>query len=411
MSIYLTNVNVVACAAKGSELPDLIEDATVEIDDAKIVSVSTTPPPENVHVHDLAGRYLMPGLWDAHVHLGSRVPPYESLLEREEAAEQMARCITKAQDNLRHGVTSIRSLGEPHDMDLKLRDLIRKGMVWGPNLYGVGNVKWSQKAAGVDEFRRHVRTTALKDADEIKLLITGGIPYNGPIDALTSRRPEVRAAIEEAHMWGRSVAVHAMGNEPTKMAIEEGADVIEHGFGCTPEIAELFLRKGLVFSPQLTVTDRWTRAYAEAEGLPQWFADNAEASREGHHELFAKVVELGGTVVAGVDNLPRRGVDDIGIEWADDVPGLVREIELMVQLGLDVAEGLRAATRNVAAVLGMDEQTGSIEEGKAADMIILQRNPLDDIRALADVDAVWLAGRCVHRTTAPKTDKIHISAG
>lgn len=394
-SVTFTNANLVTCAATGSGIPPLIERSSLEVIDGKIARISEGVPSDHHDVKDLEGAFVMPGLWDGHIHLGSRVPPFEHLLRGEDSRVAMARCIAKAQDNLFHGVTSLRSLGEPDNTDLVLRDLIAAGTVEGPRIYAAGDTKWARRSAGPDLFRMRVRDAAFAGVDTVKLMMTGGIPYRGPVDALTTRKTELEAAIEEAHMWGRKVAVHAMGDLAVSMAIDAGADVIEHAFACTPAIAERFLREGLSWSPQLAVTDSWTPAYMKAQGMPEWMGKNAEDSRAGHHELFARAAQLGVKMVAGVDNLPRSSAGEVGIEMAAGIPGIVREIELMVELGLDKAEALRSATLNVAETVDAGSRSGSLETGKDADLLILGSNPLNDVRALLDVRQVWLAGRAV----------------
>src|SRR5690606_7871620 len=160
---------------------------------------------------------------------------------------------------------------------------------------------------------------------------------------------------------------------------EAGADTIEHGFACTPAAASALASAGVVYSPNLAVTECWTRDEVRRQGLPEWLGDNAVQARTGHHETFAAAVELGVTVCAGVDNLPRQA-GDYGIEWADGVPGLVLELELMHRNGLSVLESLKAATLNTATVAGQGERLGSIEPGKVADFVVLRDDPVATLR-------------------------------
>ncbi len=187
-----------------------------------------------------------------------------------------------------------------------------------------------------------------------------------------------------------------MGDELLRMAVECGADTIEHAFACTPAAADVLLRDGLTFCPNLVVTETWDRDAVCCRGLPEWMAENAVAARSGHHELFARAVELGVAVCAGVDNLPRTGPHDYGIEHAGQVIGLVRELQLMRSLGLGAEETLRAATLNAAVATGVGARSGSLEPGKAADFIVVDEDPLHDVAALQSAQQVWLAGRRAH---------------
>lgn len=388
------NCTVITCADE----PTVLTDAVFEVDDGVLTRVRSGPLGDGTadEVIDLAGAYVMPGLWDAHIHLGSLVPPHENGLIQQDPRHHMARCIARAQDNLRRGITSVRSLGERDGADLMVRDLVEDGVLTGPRVLASGDVHWSLSECGVDNFRRRVRDLILSGVDQIKLLVTGGIPFRGSVTSPTANRAEVEAAITEAHAWGKPVAVHAMGDTAVTMAAEAGADTIEHAFACTPAAAKAMASAGTIYCANLAVTECWTRESVRSQGLPDWLGDNAAQARSGHHETFAAAVELGVTVCAGVDNLPRRA-GDYGIERVGDVPGLVVELELMHRNGLGILETLRAGTLNSAVAAGRGDELGSLEPGKVADFVVLADNPVDDLRNLTQVREVWQGGTLVHR--------------
>lgn len=389
------NCTVITC----SPTNERIDDAVFMIDDGRFAQVGAAADFQGEaddRSVDLGGRYVIPGLWDAHIHLGSLVPPHENGLAEQDPRHHMARCIARAQDNLRWGITSVRSLGERDGADLMVRDLVDAGVVAGPRVLASGDVHWSLSECGVDNFRRQVRALILQGVDQIKLLVTGGIPFRGSVTSPTATRAEVEAAIAEAHAWGKPVAVHAMGDAAVSMAAEAGADTIEHGFACTPAAAQAMAAHGVTYSPNLAVTHYWNRESVRAQGLPDWLGDNAAQARSGHHETFAAAVELGVRAVAGVDNLPRLP-GDFGIERVGDVPGLVLELELMHANGLDVEEALKAGTLNTASAAGMGDELGSIEAGKIADFVVLNDDPYASLRHLTSVTSVWQAGERVGR--------------
>jgi imidazolonepropionase-like amidohydrolase len=323
---------------------------------------------------DCSGSYVMPGLWDCHAHLGGVVPPHEGEYAHESAAHHMIRCIRKAQDNLRSGVTSVRSLGEQNDGDVVLRNAIEAGEIEGPRVFAAGDMMWSRNATGAEEFQRQVRRMILKDVDHIKLLSSGGIPWRSDTIGHTLHSyDEISAAVREAHSWNKPVAVHGMGDETIVAAAQAGADTVEHGFVVTEKGLAAMAEAGTMFCPNLAVTVAWDPAELAAIGYPEWFVDNAREAGAHHHEMFTEAVRLGVPILAGVDNLP-EGRSPVGIEMHDGAIGLLTELKLIARLGLG----------NGGALL---------KRGKIADLIVLNANPLDDLDALAGLRSVWKGGR------------------
>ena len=342
---------------------------------------------------DLDGRVVMPGLWDSHLHLGAVVPPHERAFAHEEPGHHMIRCIRKAHDNLRCGITSVRSLGEEHDADLLLRDAVEAGEIEGPRIFASGDVMWTRAAAGVDEFRRRVRQAIARGADQIKLLSSGGIPWRSDTIGHTLHTfEEIAAAAEEAHRWGKPLAVHAMGDETVIAAARAGADTIEHGFVMTERGVDAMARAGTMYCPNLTVTTAWDPAQLAAKGYPDWFTANAAEAAARHHEMFALAVRAGIPILAGVDDLP-EGDGPVGIEVHDGEIGLIAELRLISAGGLTHGQALATATRNAAAAARVQDRLGTLEPGKIADLLVLDGNPLDDLGALASVADVWKDGR------------------
>jgi imidazolonepropionase-like amidohydrolase len=356
----------------------------------------------------LNGATLLPGLWDAHIHLGAVVPPWDERFRNETEVEYAIRCVRKAQDCLAAGITSIRGMSDRFNADLKLKAAIESGYIQGPRVFAAGFATWSthyrdadgviRQATGADAFRRHTRELLWAGADHIKLFASAGIPFRGQsVDQPTCTLDELCASVEEAHRWGKHVGVHATGDEAVVMAAQAGADTIEHGFMISDRGIAAMVEHGCVFSPQLTVTRAWNGRFIRESGqFPEWFARNAEAAGNTHHAMVARAAEAGLTLIAGVDNLPRLPLS-VGIETYEDRPALVMEVRLMREIGLSPIEALRTATINVAAVCGVADQLGTLEVGKLADIIAVAGNPLDDLTALYDVRMVMKAGTVVCR--------------
>ncbi len=356
----------------------------------------------------LGGATVLPGLWDAHIHLGAVVPPWDERFRNESEVEYAYRCLRKAQDNLMAGVTSVRGMSDRFDADIKLKAALEASYVQAPRVFAAGSATWSthfrdpqgviRQATGEDEFRRRTRELLWAGADHIKLFASAGIPFRGQsVDQPTCRLEELRASVEEAHRWGKHVAVHATGDESVIMAAEGGADTIEHGFMISERGIDAMVQHGCVFSPQLTVTRAWNGDFIRAAGVfPEWFARNAEAAGRTHHAMVSKAVEAGLTLIAGVDNLPRLPLS-VGIVTYDQRPALVMEIRLMREIGLTPVDALRTATANVAEVCGMGDQLGTLEAGKLADLIAVAGDPLQDLSALYDVRLIMKDGVIVRK--------------
>jgi imidazolonepropionase-like amidohydrolase len=386
-----------------------LANAAVLVEGARIADVGprdqvTARAGGNHQVVDLHGGTLLPGLWDAHLHLGSVVPPWREFYAHEGEASYTARAIRKAHDNLLAGITSARTMNDRFAADMHVKAAIETGVLEGPRLFVAGEARWSRNVAGEDEFRQRVRVALQGGVDHIKLYVTGGIPYKArTITHTLNSMVEVRAAVEEAHRWERPVSIHAIGDPGVIMAADAGADSVEHAFVVSEAGIEAMARNNTTFSPQLAVTAGWNQDFMREAGcFPEWMIVNAMEAREVHHAMFAKAVKAGLKIVAGVDNLPRVPLFH-GIERYEDKPALVAELHFMIVNGLTPLEALRAATINPAQLSRVDDTLGSIEKGKLADLIVVEGDPLADIQALLDLRLIMKGGRIV-RTSLGSDD-------
>ena len=392
------------CSVIPATEPDqIVTDAAIAIENGRITAIG---PRRDVIAGAgtdarrvaLDGAFVMPGLWDSHIHLGAYVPPYEGEFAHEKPGHHMIRCIRKMQDNLRCGITSLRSLGEENDADLMLRDAVEAGEIEGPRIFATGDIMWTRTAAGVDEFRRRVRQAIASGADQIKLLSSGGIPWRSDTIGHTLHSyEEIAAAAEEAHRWAKPLAVHAMGDETIVAAAKAGADTIEHGFVATEKGIAAMAEAGTMYCPNLAVTTAWDPALLAARGYPEWFTANAAEAAARHHEMFREALRLGIPILAGVDDLP-EGPGPVGIEMHDNQIGLIAELKLMHANGMTRGQALETATRNAARAVRAEARLGTLEPGKHADLVALDGNPLDDLDHLAAVRAVWKDGNPIRLT-------------
>jgi imidazolonepropionase-like amidohydrolase len=395
MGTLLTDGTLIDCTG-APPLPN----AAVLVEDERIADIG---PRDQVvarnggdhQLVELHGGTLLPGLWDAHLHLGGTVPPWGAQFANESETAYACRSVQKAQENLLAGITAARTMTDRFNADLHVKAAIDAGHVVGPRLFVSGESLWTRTAAGPDEFRRRVRTALRAGIDHVKIFATSGIPYRTKVTTTLLSFEEVRAAVEEAHKWDRPVSVHAVGDEGVIMAADAGADSVEHAFVVSEAGIEAMVRNNTTFSPQLAVTAAWNERFMRDAGcFPEWMIVNAMAASEVHHAMFAKAVAAGLKMVAGVDNLPRVPLF-FGIERYEGKPALVAELRFMIQGGLSPMEALKAATINPAQLSRVDDRLGTVEKGKLADLIVVEGDPLTNLDALHDLRLIMKGGKIV----------------
>jgi len=389
-----------------------LTDAAILIEQGRLADLG--PRPEVTRragdghaVLSLEGDTVLPGLWDAHVHLGAVVPPHEPQFRGETDAHYAYRAVRKATDNLKVGITSLRTMGDRNNADLQLKRAIESGTLVGPRLWVAGDVMWSRENAGVDVFRAKARERLRQGVDHIKLFATGGIAWPAETITHTICSPdELRAAVEEAHRWRKPATVHAIGDEGVIMAAEAGADTVEHGFVLGEDGVAAMVRNQTVFSPQLTVTKSWDeQTIREAGCFPDWFVTNAIEASEVHHAMATKAIRAGLTIICGVDNLTRLPWSP-GIETYQGRPALIAEIQFAATCGLTPMQALQAATINAARVCRADRQLGTLERGKLADLISVAGDPLADLATLHEVRFVMKGGETIRDDRNPLATRV-----
>ena len=373
-----------------------LEHAIVRIEAGRISEVGRadgTPPPDAI---DLCGRTLLPGLIDAHAHVSSDTlrspgfgppPPLHGELPRPRALGYFI-LAKAARAMLDAGVTTVRDVGSYDDEGIALREAVRLGIVEGPRILCCGRIisatapggaifkTMYREADGPDDMRRAVREQLRRGADFIKLMATGArsVVAEDPEPAQMTAA-ECRAIIDEAHRLGVRVAAHAEGLAGTRMAVEEGVDTVEHGLSLhrEPALLEAMAAGGIVLVPTLStfhdLADRFTGDFA-----PE-LVEQAKRQKDEAYSTLVAARDAGVTLAMGHDSGPP----------GDNAIELVR----MVEGGLTPIEGIVAATRGSATALGRDD-LGTVTTGAVADLLVVDGDPLADIRVLNDRARVWL---------------------
>jgi imidazolonepropionase-like amidohydrolase len=371
-----------------------IEDASIIVEDEKIKEVGKAlDAPRGAEVIDVAGRTLMPGLIDSHVHLCSNGDPDIMRMIQYPMGMLQLFGYRNALNELEAGFTTVRDMGAPHGFALSLKQAVQTGVVRGPRIVAPGKVismtgghadfhlasgvsytGMSRIADGVADCRRAAREQLRDGADFVKICSSGGVMSpTDPVDTPQFTPEEIEAMVYEAACVGRIVASHAHGATGIKNAVLAGVKTIEHGSLVDDEAVKLMAQRGCFHVP--TLVAGWNIVqHGKDAGIPAYAVDKAE---EIAHEVRKNAMRShrGGVKVAmGTDAgtpFNRHGAN-------------AQEIIHLVEAGFSPMEAIVAATRTGSECLGLEKQVGTLEPGKLADLIVVEGDPLEDVKVLGD---------------------------
>src|SRR6266404_1544464 len=422
----------------------LIESASILVKGGKIAEIyeGTAPDPKTLKADsfEAAGKTVLPGLIDVHVHLGATSGFIEdwTKFDAKKAVEREMRAY------LFCGITSVRSAGDAVDDTLKVRKLFGSGEKLGTELFLCGPLFTAEGGHGTEygkflpeamragflaqfvrtpkspeEARKQVDALAAQHVDAIKGVLETGAP------GYSFNRMDVnilRAVAEEAHAKGLPVAVHTGNAQDVVDAVSLPADSIEHG-SFVDEISDATIAemkvKGIAYDPTLSVVEGFTNFARSDTSLLKRSLVQQVTKKEllDGTEQAARKPELDGlreglkhwpmSLEVGGRNLLKAWRAGIPLVTGSDAgnflvlhgPTVQREVELWVAAGIPIEVALQAATLNGAKLLKADSRTGTVEKGKEASLLIVDGNPLQDIRALSSVSAVFMKGERVNRTS------------
>src|SRR5438034_206193 len=406
----------------------LVQNGVVVVQGDKIVDVgSAVTIPSDAKVIDLGDMTLSPGFIDAHTHLTldfSGNFNEKRLKELQTNVSEMTlMAIPYARATLEAGFTTVRDLGSrfvnsPEFVDVALRNAINHGITPGPHMLvatkGIGATGGHFDATGgyrdklfgrepdpsegiadgPDEIRKAVRFEVKNGANVIKAAVSGGVlSLADEVDTPQLTPAEMAALVDESHRLRKKVAVHCHGDQAAREAIEAGVDSIEHGSFLKPETLALMKNKGTYLTPTLMATEY---IMSKIETYPPAVQGKGRAAAAARSDMFRNAVKMGVKISFGTD----AGVFPHGQN--------AKEFKLMVDLGMQPIDALKAATGNAADLFGIAQKTGTLEKGKFADVIAMPGDPTADITATQRVSFVMKEGKII-RNGPPSVPPVAVS--
>ena len=388
-----------------------LENAAVVVEGSTIRAVvrrGQAALPEGPHVRtlDFPTGYLLPGLIDSHIHLSFGVYgcSHEELMNRDSDQMMLLRAAQNALTHLKSGVTTVRENGARNRVMFDLREGARRGYVTTPRLYLCGrpvtitggHFHWcNQEADGVNGVRAAVRELVKDGADHIKIMASGGATT-----ITDNRKPsysvdELRAIVDEAHNFGKLTTAHCLATQSLTNALDAGLDMIEHAgfreldgsYRFDNDIAERISEQGVYVCPTVQTGFRQREALLARElerpltAAEQGRLDGLKAKCESQLEFLGRMWnDFDISIVTGTDAVEILGDYCLGLE-------------LMAQAGMSNIDIIRASTSVAAQAMDLAHLIGTLEPGKEADLIVVDQDPLQDIRALRSMSMVMRGGQ------------------
>ena len=344
---------------------------------------------------DLQGKYILPGLINMHVHLAGNGKPQKKQRDNEALVKKiMSNGLTKAiayhmvcgfaKDELYSGVTTIRTVGGLGDFDTRLRDDIAAGKKPGPRILAAnegisvpgGHMAGSVAiaAGSIEEALQHLEIAKAQKVDLVKLMITGGVldaKEKGVPGELKMAPEMVKAVCDKAHAMGYKVAAHVESPKGVKVALQNGVDSIEHGAKADEEMIALFKEHNAFLCTTLS------------PALPYALFDRSitnasEVEQFNGNVVFEGIIDCAKAAIA--NDIPVVLGNDVGCPWITQYDFWRELYYFHKYVGVSNTFALYTATCRGAEMAGIGDITGTLDPGKCADMIVVEKNPLEDIK-------------------------------
>ena len=394
--------------------PQPVSDGVIMIDKrgriTEVAPLAQVDVPAEAEVVDWSDYAVLPGMIDSHTHLALGYTRTRGLVDQLQTPLPLIAIegFISLQRDLQSGVTTLRALGDADGLEVIVRDAIARKEIPGPRLLASVEIRpthgtglTSRGTDGPDAIRKRIREGIHQGVDVVKLFASNTKPGSdekayrrGDLTTVAAyTQAEICVAVEEAHRAGVRVAVHALGGDPMRWALEAGADTIEHANLLEADEIDLFLETGAYLSdPNLQLFFDEATGFQSRETwarLPKWWRDKVKATADKTREVHREALRQGVKFALGTDSNHSH---------------LWREAKHFVEvIGASPVEAIHAVTRNCADALGIEEDVGTLQTGKVADLIAVRGNPLVDIGCLSQTAGVMLAGEIVEHEFLSKS--------
>jgi imidazolonepropionase-like amidohydrolase len=389
-SILLQNVTLIDGSGRGPQtgMDVLVSEGRIS---ALGSSGSLSVERQETVMYAMDGMTLLPGLIDCHVHIFADAGPEGRINADEPPGLSLLRAAYHVRCTLEAGITTVRDLGGQSHMEFALRRAIAEGYCRGTRLVLSGKLLsmtsagaeafrgMYREADGADEVRKAAREQLKAGADVIKVMATGAVMTPGEQPGASQFTfEEMSAAAEEAHKVGCKMAAHAHGSAGILTAVQAGADTIEHGsLLCeSPEAIRLMAERGVFLVPTLATSAMTTRG----EEIPTFMAENDRRLGDAPQRSVRAALKAGIPIAMGTD---------AGVPFVRHGDNAI-ELVLMVEAGLSPMHSIVASTSNAARALGLQDEIGTIEVGKYADLLVVDGDPLADISVLTKKERICM---------------------
>ena len=404
-----------------------VNNKVIVIDGERIKSVSSNAkaaqPSAKDKVFDLDGKVVMPGMCMSHYHPAYNNVTSAGQIDLEHPPTMLTLVASKNAELALHcGFTSTIGAGAGHYIDVVLRDAINSGLIPGPRVFACGrdivttgdsvdvHPKWwkigldsfAKLCDGPDEFRKAVREEIHRGVDIVKLYPTGGHGLPTEREFMSMAEDEIDVAINTAHDRGVKIRGHLISKRGILASLKAGIDIVDHGDGIDDECIDWFLKQGSYMAPSLYLPSVMVSAYLSGEApYLESLVPDLERTLESHPENVKKANDAGVPMLVG---------DDFGFGSQMPHGDYAKELAVYPDLcGVSNLDVIRWATYNAAKFTGRDHELGTVEEGKLADLLVVDGDPSKDLRVLGDrsnIKAVIKGGEFVTNSLSKARRKV-----
>jgi len=382
-----------------------IKNSVVVVEGSRIKSVGKNgevdiPQGDDVQIIEAGGKTVMPGLIDSHVHIGmgGESKDFHSMPIHNNSLDIAMKAVAYLKKTLEMGITTLRDGGSGYDwVEVALRNAINRGDIIGPRYIATGYhltvtgghgyflPPWLGKFAppqqigmhcdGPDAWRKAARLNIYNGTDNVKLVasrgfLSAGLTVDAPPTAAQASVEELKAAVDEAHKMGKKVFAHANGRQAIRNAIEAGVDSIVHGFYIDEECAEMMVERNVILEPTALVI-RVIKEFGSGH-MPDIMVEKATEYWRHKEKEFKIILDKGVSISFS---------SDMGCPFLFHGEN-ARELSSLVELGVSPMDAIVAGTKTASHAVGYGDQIGTIEEGKIADIIVVDGDPLENIETL-----------------------------